>query len=451
MLKKDWHAFFWISLWQAIEYKKYSKLKNRKLQKVLLASTFLFLILLLYIQINRLLNTAEAEKRHFTQSVKLSLDLAASQISEDRQMCSNVEICLKDTSSYFVKRLKRLEWSKVDSIIQGNLDNYDIDLAYDFEIVYADSKYSTNNYQNQEVYSESLDIALQQGSIELRVRFPEKNKFIIERISTMFISSILLILLLMASFIVTYRMYNQELKLAVQTRNFINNMAHEFKTPLASIGFANSRIRNSEEIALSDKLVKYTEIIENEKTKLQGHLSEMLEHACLEHKGAMLKFDRVNVHDILDDVVNQNCTMIEEKKGAIHLDCQATKAVVLGSEKHLYNSFSNIIENACKYSNGNLQIDIKCYNKGELLVTEISDNGIGIDSKDQKLVFDKYYRVPTGDVHNIKGYGIGLSYVKEVVELHNGTVKLSSKKGKGSTFTIILPINRGSLSTKQNA
>ncbi len=443
--------FFGYLCGRQLNIKSTAKLKSRKLQKVLLASTFVFLILLLYIQINRLLSTAETEKRHFTQSVKLSLDIAASQISQDRQMCNNVEICLKDTSSYFVKRLKRLEWNKVDSIIKSNLDNYDIDLAYDFEIDYANSKYAVSNYQNQEVYSESLDIALQQGSIELRVRFPEKNKFIIERISTMFISSVLLILLLMASFIVTYRMYSQELKLAVQTRNFINNMAHEFKTPLASIGFANSRIRNSEEIVLPEKLIKYTEIIENEKTKLQGHLSEMLELACLEHNGAVLKFEQVNVRDILDDVVKCNCTMVEEKEGTIHLDCMASEALIRGSQKHLHNSFSNIIENACKYSNGNLKIDIKCYNKGEQLITEISDNGIGIDAKEQKLVFDKYYRVPTGDVHNIKGYGIGLSYVKEVVELHNGTVKLSSKQGKGSTFTIILPLKGGGLLTKQNA
>ena len=386
-----------------------------------------------------MVQTAETEKRHFTQSVKLSLDLAASQISQDRQMCNNVQICLLDTSSSFVRRLKTLEWNKVDSIIKSNLENYDIDLAYDFEIVYAGSK-QVSGLNPEACYSESLDIALQQGGIDLRVRFPEKNKFIVERISTMFISSILLILLLTASFIVTYRMFDKERKLALQTKNFINNMAHEFKTPLASIGFANSRIKNSEEIQLPDKLLRYTEIIENEKSKLQEHLSEMLELACLESKSAVMKAENVDVKSLLEETVKNSCISLEEKKGSIQFDCSAIKTIVYGSKRHLLNSFSNIVENACKYSNGNLVLNINCYNEENQLVTEISDNGVGIALKDQKYVFDKYYRVPTGDVHNIKGYGIGLSYVKEVVELHNGTIRLNSKFGKGSTFKVLLPL-----------
>jgi len=393
--------------------------------------------------------TAETEKRHFTRSVKLSLDLATSQISQDRQMCNNVQICLLDTSSALVRRLKKLEWNKVDSIIKSNLEQYDIDLTYDFEIVYAGTRQSAIYQLHPEVYTESLDIELQQGGIELRVRFPEKNKFIVERISTMFISSILLILLLMASFIVTYRMYDKERKLALQTKNFINNMAHEFKTPLASIGFANSRIQNSKEVQLPEKLLKYTEIIENEKSKLQEHLSEMLELACLESKRAVMRHESVDLSSLLEETVKNSCISLEEKNGAIHFDCPATKTTVFGSKKHLHNSFSNLIENACKYSNGNLIIKISCYNKGKQLVTEISDNGIGIDPKDQKMIFDKYYRVATGDVHNIKGYGIGLSYVREVVQLHNGTIQLNSKVGKGSTFKVYLPLKENDIDTKQ--
>ncbi len=418
-------------------------MKRRKLQKVLLASTFVFLVLLLYIQISRLINTAETEQKHFTQSVKLSLNLAASEISQDRQMCHNVQICLLDTSSTFVKELKHLEWNKVDSIIKSNLEQYDIDLAYDFEIVYADLKpFSVFEPASDAFYTESLNIALQQGGIELRVRFPEKNKFIIERISTMFVSSILLILLLMASFIITYQMYKKERALAIQTKNFINNMAHEFKTPIASIGFANSRIKNSKEITLPSKLVRYSEIIENEKNKLQEHLSEMLELACLENGSMILKREPVNIKDILEETIKNSCIALEEKKGEIEFECTSESTTIVGNRTHLSSSFSNIIENACKYSNGNLLITVCCYCIDNKLVVEVSDNGFGISGKDQKLVFDKFYRVPTGDVHNIKGYGIGLSYVKEVVEQHKGQIELKSKTGKGSTFKITLPISQ---------
>ena len=422
-------------------------MKRRKLQKILLASAFIFLILLLYIQISRLINTAETEKRHFTQSVKLSLNLAASEISQDRQMCQNVQRCLMDdTKSTYFKELKRLEWNKVDSIIKSNLEHYEIDLEYDFEIVYTDL--IQFKPAQEACYTESLNIELQQGGIELRVRFPEKNKFIIQRISTMFVSSILLILLLMASFLITYQMYVQERNLAIQTKNFINNMAHEFKTPLASIGFANSRIKNSKEVELPEKLIRYTEIIENEKTKLQEHLSEMLELASLESRSAFLKKEPVNIEEVLKETIKNSCISLEEKKGEIEFNCRTELTTIDGNRTHLVNSFSNIIENACKYSNGNLIIRISCYSTDNKLIVEISDNGFGISCKDQKLVFDKFYRVPTGDVHNIKGYGIGLSYVKEVVEQHMGQIELKSKLGKGSTFKVTLPVSMDK--TKEN-
>ncbi|MDF1548410.1 MAG: hypothetical protein P1P88_11350, partial [Bacteroidales bacterium] len=144
-------------------------MKNRKLQIALITSTFIFLLLLLFIQINNLIDTAETEKRHFTQSVKLSLDLAAAQISQDRQMCRNVQSCLLDTQSIASRNLKKLEWNKVDSIIKSNLEQYAIDLAYDFEIVYAKAQpFSIYDTRPEICYSESLDIALQQGGVELR-------------------------------------------------------------------------------------------------------------------------------------------------------------------------------------------------------------------------------------------------------------------------------------------
>lgn len=414
-------------------------MKDRKLQKILLILSFIFLSLLLYIQISRLITTAETEKRHFAQSVKLSLDLVAKEITEDRQMCRNVQICLMDTSSNFISTLRKNEWNKVDSIINVNLEYYNIDLAYEFEIVYSNSG-SINFEDKCEVcYAENLNIALNSRGVELRVKFPEKNKFIIERISTMFISSILLILLLMASFILTFKMYTQEQKLAAQTKSFINNMAHEFKTPLASIGFANSRIRNNQEIDLTSKIIKYTEIIETEKSKLQQHLGCLLDLASLESKKSILEFETIELKSLLQEVISNSCIALEEKKGQIVFNCNAENTYINGSRMHLINSFANIVENACKYSNGNLLIDIKCFNKDSQIVTEISDNGIGIAHKEQKLIFDKFYRVSTGNIHDIKGYGIGLSYVNEVVTLHKGKIGLKSKPGVGSTFKISIP------------
>ncbi|RLD69546.1 MAG: hypothetical protein DRJ10_21430, partial [Bacteroidetes bacterium] len=186
---------------------------------ILFASSFLFLLLLLYIQIDTLVKTAETEKRHFAQSVKLSLNLAAEQISKDRQMCSNVKSCLLSKNSDAIAQLRKREWGNVDSIIKQNLDLYNIDLAYEFEIITKDTDLDTSKFDlsSEICFAKSLDIGLQQAGIDLRVRFPEKNKFIIKRISAMFVSSILLILLLTASFITTLKLYLKEKSIAEKT------------------------------------------------------------------------------------------------------------------------------------------------------------------------------------------------------------------------------------------
>jgi len=415
-------------------------MKNRKSHFILISLTLIFLLLLLFIQINQLIETAETEKRHFAQSVKLSLSLATEQMSRDRKMCSNVQSCLLDTQSFKSQELKKLEWHRVDSIIKSNLDQYKIDLEYDFEIVNMDLNNLKIKQDTCEVcYSESLEIALQQAGSQLIVRFPEKNMFIIKRIGTMFISSIMLILLVTASFILTLSLYLRERKLAGRIKDFINNMVHEFKTPIASIGFANHRIQNNKEFTLPEKLHKYTQIIDNEKNKLQEQIGTILDLAQLESEFSPRNFSTVDMRVILEEAIQAVELCVSDKNGQIKFQNHAIKTELFGSKSHLVNAFSNLLDNACKYSNGDMQISINMYNQNGDIHVEIIDNGMGISAKNQKYVFEKYYRVPTGNIHNIKGYGIGLSYVNEVVRMHQGKIKLRSAEGKGSTFSIYLP------------
>jgi len=412
---------------------------------ILFASTFVFLLLLLYIQIDTLIQTAETEKRHFAQSVKLSLNLAAEQISKDRQMCSNVKSCLMNKESAVIEQLRKKEWANVDSIIKHNLDLYDIDLAYEFEIITENNDLDTSKFDlsSEICFAESLDIGLHQAGVNLRVRFPEKNKFIVKRISTMFVSSILLILLLTASFITALRLYLKEKSIAEKTRDFVNNMTHEFKTPIANIGFANHRIQNSKDIKLPEKLINYTEIIEKEKSKLQNQVNEILNVAYVEDYSNDDNFENIDIQPLITEAVESIKLAVSEKNGIVQYQNNAELTTAKGNRIHLLNSITNLLDNAYKYSNGNLKIDIKTYNKEQNIVIEISDNGIGICAKDQKSIFDKYYRVPTGDIHNIKGFGIGLTYVKAVVEQHHGKIELKSSEGKGCNFKISLPlINR---------
>ena len=423
-----------------LKKKKHTNLKYNK-HILLFTATFVFLLLLLYIQIDTLIQTAETEKKHFAQSVRLSLNLAAEQISKDRQMCSNVKSCLQKKEGVVIKELRKREWAKVDSIIKHNLELYDIDLAYEFEITNKKNDKNTGGFDltSEICFAESLDIDLQQAGVDLHVKFPEKNEFIVKRISTMFVSSILLIFLLTIAFITALKLYIKEKNIAEKTRDFVNNMTHEFKTPIANIGFANHRIQNNKDIVLPEKIVNYTDIIEKEKNKLQNQIDEILNVAYLEDNQNGNGFETLDIGNIVSEAIKSIELAVAEKGGTINYEDKAELLIVEGNRLHLLNSVTNILDNAYKYSNKNLRIDIKTYNTGQNIVIEIADNGIGISSKDQKYIFDKYYRVPTGNIHNIKGYGIGLTYVKEVVGQHSGKIEFKSTEGKGCNFKIILP------------
>jgi len=426
-------------------------MKDRKSHFILISSTLIFLLLLLFIQINQLIETANTEKRHFAQSVKLSLNLVAEQMSHDRKMCRNVQTCLQDTQSNKSQELRKMEWHRVDSIIKYNLEQYDINLAYNFEILNTGTKSILVPHDTCEVcYSESLEIALKQSGIDLMVRFPEKNMFIIKRIGPMFIFSVLLIFMVTASFFLTLNLYLREKRLSDGIKDFINNMVHEFKTPLSSIGFANHRLANNKDYQLPDKLKKYTEIIDIEKNKLQENIGQILDLAILESEFKPENYSIVNINKIIEEAIDSVSLYIQDKNDEIDFQNPGMEINILGSKPHLINAFSNLLDNACKYSDGNSKICIKIVNDHHYVQIKIIDKGIGIPKKYQKYIFEKYYRVPTGNVHDIKGYGIGLSYVKEVVKMHHGTIKVKSTQGKGSEFSIILPLINGQLNGKMD-
>jgi len=396
----------------------------------------------MFIQIRWLVQTAETEKKHFEQGVKLSIDLTMHQIMDDPKLCSNIQSCLLDSMCQKVKTLRKLEWQKIDSILKSNLDNYGINCEYQFDLKFQIKKANRAQDSTDNLYcSENLRHEYQKGNLQMEMILPDKNSFIKKRIGPIFISSILLILLVAASFIFTLRIYFKEEKRASLIKNFIHNMAHEFKTPVAVIGLANSRLKKNIEISEDEKLLKYTEIIDNEKVKIQNHLTAILDLAYFEGKNTLLEKENVVINELIEASLKNINPILEEKNASISYKKLDKDISIYCSKTHIINSLTNIMDNACKYSNGNLKLKINTFEENKNLIVEIEDNGIGIAPKDLPYVFDKYFRVNTGNIHNIKGYGIGLSYVKEVISLHGGSVGIESKYGKGSTFTIILPIN----------
>ncbi len=215
-------------------------------------------------------------------------------------------------------------------------------------------------------------------------------------------------------------------------------MTHEFKTPLTNIALAGKMMVKDSSIKQEDKIKHYTGIILEENEKLRLQVEHVLSVTALERGEIPLQKSELDIHKLIQDSVKCMNLQLENKQGSLSLNLKADRFVVMGDKTHLTNTICNLIDNAIKYSLEKPEITIQTSNNGNDLIIEILDKGIGIEKEYQDKVFDKFYRIPTNNIHNVKGFGLGLAYIKTIIELHGGTIKLDSKKNTGTIFTITL-------------
>ena len=275
---------------------------------------------------------------------------------------------------------------------------------------------------------------------ELYVSFPDKKGYILSTITWILILSAVFIFIIILSFAsALYQLIRQKQISEIKT-DFINNMTHEFKTPIATINLAIDSIKNPKIIEHRDKVIRYVEMIRVENKRMHAQVENVLRISKLEKNQLDLSKDVVDVHDLLSDALSHVKLIIKDRQGNVDLDFEAKQSEILASKFHMTNVMTNILDNAIKYSLDAPNIKIETVNAGNNIVVKISDNGIGMTKNVQKKVFNKFYREQTGNIHNVKGHGLGLSYVKSIVEKHHGHVYVESEKGKGSTFTLKLPV-----------
>jgi signal transduction histidine kinase len=230
----------------------------------------------------------------------------------------------------------------------------------------------------------------------------------------------------------------KEKKISEHTTDFLNNMTHEFKTPLTNIALAGKMIVKDSTGMHGEKIKHYSEIILEENEKLRLQVEQILSMTALERGEIPLRKTEIDFHEVITNSVKHINLQIENRHGSLKLDLKADKFVICGDKTQLTNALCNLIDNAIKYSPEKPQVFIQTINIGKNLIVKISDTGLGIEKEYQKKVFDKFFRVPTGDVHDVKGFGLGLAYIKKIVQLHDGTIELQSEKGLGATFAITL-------------
>ena len=338
---------------------------------------------------------------------------------------------------------ERLDRQTLDTLLKKELHSRGITIPYQYGVKNGSNMIFSSfavNY-SPELLKKSHKMLLFPNDLQpqshfLYVYFPNTQDFILRNMWTVFLSSILLILMIGGVFYSSGSTMLKQKKLADIKNDFINNMTHEFKTPISTISLAVEVMKDNEVKKDNSKISRYLNIIQDENRRLGTQVEKVLQMALLDKGEIKLRLDSVDVHETIEQVLTNLSVQIEQKNGIVNLELEAENPEIEADEVHLTNIIYNLLDNANKYSPENPVITIRTENVGNALKISILDKGIGMTKEQVVRIFERFYRVPTGNLHDVKGFGLGLSYVKKMVESHNGQIFVESKLGEGSKFEI---------------
>ena len=273
----------------------------------------------------------------------------------------------------------------------------------------------------------------------LSINFPDQKSYLLKTMWMMLGVSLMVILILVVAFYYTIATISKQKKLSVIKNDFISNMTHEFKTPISTISLAAEMLNDDSVTKTPEKQQRFVKMIRDENKRLSILVESILQTSILDKGEFKLKRSDIDIHEIINQAIQNTQLLIDQRQGSITKQLGATNCLINADKVHLTNIIFNLIDNAIKYTKDSPNILISTKDTLEGIEISVKDNGIGISKENQRKIFDKFYRVPTGNVHNVKGFGLGLSYVLAVVQKHNGTINVESEIGKGSTFKIVMP------------
>jgi two-component system phosphate regulon sensor histidine kinase PhoR len=349
------------------------------------------------------------------------------------------------SSNYFIVNL--------NTPIDGNLLGLLIETEFKKRNITDDYEYATydcidkcmegGSYLSPKKVNHSNAIAtipvVQNDGYYFGVQFPHLEATLISQMGIWGFSSVVLLIVIFF-FVYTLFVILKQRRLSEIQKDFINNLTHEFKTPISTIAISTEVLRQPSIIQTPERLLNYATIIQTENNRLKQQVERVLQMARLEKQDIGLKREHCDIHVLIKEVAKNIELPLQEKNGKLTLELNATVSKVLLDKLHFANVIFNLLDNAIKYSNNPPQIAIKTVSLKKEICIEIIDNGIGISPENQRQIFHRFYRITTGNIHEVKGFGLGLSYVKLIVEAHKGKISVKSALDKGSKFTIILPI-----------
>lgn len=376
-------------------------------------------------------------------------DLTAEQRIEKIVRMQEVEKdMLRSAISQYTKRLpvhQRVSKETIEKLLKRELKSRD--LNSDFEFAVYNNSIATNlhsdNFSLDYPATYGVPLFLDSGGAsdyQLLVNFTGKKKLVLSSVTLMAALSIIFTLIIVIAYSSALSQLIKQRQISQIKTDFINNMTHEFKTPIATINLALDAIKNPRIINDQDRVSRYLQMIRDENKRMHAQVENVLRISKLEKNELDLKKERILLHDVIDDAITHVELIVEDRGGYVKTHYGALRSSILANKDHFTNVIVNILDNAVKYSPEEPKIDIYTENVKNYIIVKVRDQGAGMTKNVQKKIFEKFYREHTGDIHNVKGHGLGLAYVKRIVEDHHGQITVESEKGRGSTFVIKLPL-----------
>ena len=356
---------------------------------------------------------------------------------------------------------ERIKLHKLEQILQQELSNRGINTDYNYGVyasekrsfIIVDGHYVVEDAQPKEILPGYRNIYNSRYRVNLfpeempspgllMIHFPERTSFVWRSLWLNFLGAIAFTTIILFCFAYTINVIFRQKKLSAMKTDFVNNMTHEFKTPIATISLAADSIANPTVAGKADKVSRFANIIKQENKRMNSQVEKVLQMALLDRRDFSLNISDVNMHDVIQNAVDNISLQVDKKDGEARAVLEASKPIIQGDATHLSNVINNLLDNANKYSAEQPDITVSTRNVPNGLEVSIKDQGIGMSKEQRKHIFDKFYRVHTGDLHDVKGFGLGLSYVKAMLTAHQGQIDVKSELGKGSTFTLFFPFKQ---------
>ena len=360
---------------------------------------------------------------------------------------------IRRTADQFFNEITELDNREIDleqigNLLKDELQNRNIPIDYKFGVL-QDSLFldRVDPEDSVKLITSPLQANLYpndilQKNIRLSVIFPGRDKFIYRSLNWLLITSFLFSLIILLTFTLSIYYILKQKKISEMKSDFINNMTHEFKTPIATISVATDSIVNEKVVGNPEKIKYFAGMIKKENTRMNRQVEDILTIARLDKKEFEFNWEAMNVHELIDDAINGIGIQVEKRNGIMDKELNALNPVVTTDKMHFTNVVFNLLDNAIKYSVDAPKIKVTTVNKPAGILISVTDNGIGMNKVVQSKIFERFYRQSHGNIHNVKGFGLGLSYVKAVVEANHGTISVQSEPGKGSKFDVFLPFVR---------